>query len=349
MVAAKTSQKLFEKTKMLIVGTQGIDALEFGHLLDYLSSGDLLVVNRAGTLPSSLKGKIIRSNENIEIRLASLTDDNVLNIRHYSDNVRFSQWIGISFGSGDWRTPTENRGQAPKIVIGDKIVFNQNLSAMVQNVVKERLIYLDFIGQNILRDIYNLGRPIQYSYHQEPLEIWDQQTIFSGPPISVEPASAGFAMSWEMLKELKRKGIEIAMVTHAAGLSSTGSQELDLLFPLKEYFEVPGETVRAILTAKSRGRRVIAVGTTVVRALESAVKNGELSATSGLTDLRISPARKITTATSILTGMHDLESSHRKLLGAFCTEEQLAKAYAIAEEQNFRGHEYGDLSLCDCG
>lgn len=196
--------------------------------------------------------------------------------------------------------------------------------------------------------MYKQGHPIQYSYLTEELKVWDQQTIFAGPPISVEPPSAAFPFSWEIILKLKAKGVEIAHLLHSAGISSTGSRELDKLLPLTEWYEIPKETADKVNLAKQQGRKIIAFGTTVLRALESAFQNGKINASSGLTTLKITPRHKIQSATGLITGMHELGTSHMEILNSFCPSVAIEKAYRQAEEIGYRGHEYGDISLLTC-
>ena len=114
------------------------------------------------------------------------------------------------------------------------------------------------------------GRPIQYAHVDMPLALWDVWTPVAGAPVAFEPPSAGFALSWRALADLRRHGVAFATITHAAGISSTGDLELDALLPFDEPYHIPIATARAIAAARARGGRVIAIGTTVVRALEDA-------------------------------------------------------------------------------
>src|SRR5262249_14918386 len=118
--------------------------------------------------------------------------------------------------------------------------------------------------------IYAAGRPVQYSYLSAPLELWDVQTAYASRPWAFEAPSAGLPLDGATLVALRRRGIAIATLTHAAGLSSRGAPATAAALPLPARSDIPAETVAAIETARSRGGRVVAVGTTVVRALEGA-------------------------------------------------------------------------------
>jgi S-adenosylmethionine:tRNA ribosyltransferase-isomerase len=141
--------------------------------------------------------------------------------------------------------------------------------------------------------------------------------------------------------------VRVASLTHAAGLSSTGDAALDARLPLPERFEIPAETVEAIRATKAEGGRVIAVGTTVVRALEgcAALHGGEVVAGTGTTDLVIGADFRPRVVDGLLTGMHDPEASHYRLLEAFAPLAVLDRAHAHAVELGYLAHEFGDSSL----
>jgi S-adenosylmethionine:tRNA ribosyltransferase-isomerase len=137
-----------------------------------------------------------------------------------------------------------------------------------------------------------------------------------------------------------------AALTHAAGLSATGDPALDAALPLPERYDLPAPTVAAIEETRRGGGRVVAVGTTVVRALEGAVvREGCLRAGTGITDLRIGPAHGRRVVDGILSGVHAPDESHFALLGAFASEPLLRAAWAHAQAQAFRPHELGDAML----
>src|SRR5262249_30867332 len=125
-------------------------------------------------------------------------------------------------------------------------------------------------GEELWRSLYQYGRPVQYSYLNDELNLWSVQNVYSSRPWAVEMPSAGHALGWQSLLKLIRKGVEIVPLTHGAGLSSTGDLGIDRPLPLAEKFEIPAPTMEAVRRTRAGGGRVIAVGTSVVRALESA-------------------------------------------------------------------------------
>ncbi len=237
-----------------------------------LREGDLLVVNDAATLPASLRG-VTGAGVPVEVRLVGGEGDGC--------------WRAALFGAGDWRQRTEDRPPPPILGAGEVLRFDGPgargrarrlgrpsgpLRATIASVDARspRLVLLRFAARGVAlwRALYRAGRPVQYAHTARPLALWQVQTAYAARPWAVEAPSAGLALTWDLLLDLRRRGIALARVTHAAGLSSTGDGELDGRLPLAERYEVPAETVRAVAAARRRGGRVVAVGTTVVRALE---------------------------------------------------------------------------------
>ncbi len=336
MIPAQTSQRLKEKSKLLAIhGAGRIEHKMVADLGDHFNPGDVLIINRSATLPSSFRGILRRTGEPVEIRMAAFEGTSVTDLR---------DWSAFTFGEGDWRVPTESRGAPPTLLSGDQIFFGAGLSATVSKVERDRWIHIRFAGERLEHALYQYGRPIQYSYLNEELEVWDQQTIFAGPPISVEPPSASFPLTWDLIFRLQANGVRIASLVHGAGISSTGSPELDRLLPLEEWYEIPAATAAEFRNARENGKRIIAAGTTVLRALESAFDGQVLRSGSGQTTLRIKPGDQVRSAQAIITGMHDLGTSHLDILGAFREPALIRAGYLEAAALGYRGHEYGDLA-----
>ena len=306
-----------------------------GDLVDLLRAGDVLIVNDAATLPAMLHG-VASSGADVEVRLAGERED--------------GDWRAVLFGAGDWRLRTEDRPPPPALRPGDSIEFD-GLRATVQRVedASGRLVSLAFAGRadDLWPRLYRAGRPVQYSYAARPFALWDVQTAYAGRPWAVEPPSAGLALTWDLLLALRRRGVALARVTHAAGLSSTGETSLDAQLPFRERYAVPVGTVRAIEEARRRGGRVVAVGTTVVRALEGAAAGhgGELVPGEGTTELIVGPGTARHVVDAVLTGMHEPGSSHFVLLQAFAPLALLEEARRVAAEHGYLDHEFGDLTL----
>jgi S-adenosylmethionine:tRNA ribosyltransferase-isomerase len=248
------------------------------------------------------------------------------------------------FGAGDWRTPTEERPSPPRFAEGEEILIAPDFRARVraEDRLSERLLNLEFnlSGEKLWRNLYRHGKPVQYSYLNDELKLWSVQNVYSGRPWAVEMPSAGHALSWGLLLKLIRKGVRIVPLTHGAGLSSTGDANIDRALPLAERFEVPASAMVAVRRTRANGGRVIAVGTSVVRALESASLG-----LSGFTSLKLGPGYERRIVDGLLTGAHDVSESHYQLLKAFLPENVLARVSQHLERQNYLTHEFGDLCL----
>lgn len=317
---------------------------------DALAPGDLLVVNDASTVPASLMARHASpAGPPLEIRLAGPTVDPAV-------------WRAVLFGAGDWRTPTEDRPPPPAVRPGDRLLAvgrpavddeRDALPATVAAVSPRspRLVELRFAlaGGELWRRLYALGRPVQYAHLRDPLELWSVQTSYAGRPWAVEMPSAGRPLTWAALGRLGHRGVELARVTHAAGLSSTGDSALDAALPLPERYDVPPATVDAIARARDRGGRVVAVGTSVTRALESAARavppGAPLVAGAAETDLAIDGGHRLALVDGIVTGVHPPGESHARLLAAFAPPAILAAALDRAIALGLHGHELGDLML----
>ena len=329
MKAARAPRADKTSVKLLVVRDGEIEDSSIERLPDHLRSGDLLAVNDAATLPASLPARDVRNNR-VELRLTKQLDERV--------------WQAAVFGAGDWRTPTEDRLSPPCFAQGEEILIAPDFRARVrgEDRLSGRLLDLEFnlSGAELWRSLYQHGKPVQYSYIEDELKLWSVQNVYSSRPWAVEMPSAGHALSWRLLLKLIRKGVQIVPLTHGAGLSSTGDVKIDQALPLAERFEIPLSTMEAVRRTSAGAGRVIAVGTSVVRALESV--GSELS---GFTTLKLGPGYERKIVNGLLTGTHDVSESHYKLLRAFLPENILARVNRHLERQDYLTHEFGDLCL----
>jgi S-adenosylmethionine:tRNA ribosyltransferase-isomerase len=312
-------------------------------LVTFLREGDLVVANDAATLPASLRGIHERSGELIEVRLAGRRSLEPDDVRHFS---------AVVFGAGDHRTRTEDRPPPPALRVGDRLRLGP-LSAMVRRFLGHpRLVSLRFDGgpDAIWAGLSRHGRPIQYAHVPTPLALWDAWTSIAGPPVAFEAPSAGFALDWRSLAAMRRRGVAFATLTHAAGISSTGDDELDRRLPFDEPYRIPAATAAAIRRTRAQGGRVIAIGTTVVRALEHAAGvSGRVQPGDGVATQRIGPATRLVVVDALLSGTHEPGSSHYELLRAFADDETLARVDDELEGRGYRTHEFGDSVLIERG
>jgi len=329
-----------EAAKLLIVDAQGhMRDVPRSRLASLFNPGDLVVANDAATLPASLSGKHVASGEPIEIRLAAWVS--------VGDPTRF---IALVFGAGDHRMRTEDRAAPPSLSPGDCFSLGPLVATIERLLGHPRLVALHFRGkgETVLGGIARHGRPIQYAHVAEPLSLWDVWTRIAAHPIAFEPPSAGFAIDWRTLGAWRRRGIGFVTLTHAAGISSTGDPVLDVQLPFDEPYRIPEATAAAVNQAKADGRRIIAVGTTVVRALVSAEgADGIVRAGEGVASGRIGRQTRLRVVDAILTGVHQAGESHFELLQAFADDALLSDISALAMSRGYRTHEFGDSMLIE--
>jgi S-adenosylmethionine:tRNA ribosyltransferase-isomerase len=235
--------------------------------------------------------------------------------------------------------------------VGMQINFTEDLNATVlerdENIPRLWKLRFSISGTQLVDLIYRLGKPIRYEYVSAPWDLDYYQTVYAKEPGSAEMPSAGRAFTWKLLFDLKRRGVSTAYLILHAGLSSYMDDELDAQHPAseEEYF-VSATAAEKINGARESGGRVIAVGTTVVRALESVVgAGGELRETHGYTRLKIDNQHQLKAVDGLLTGLHEPEASHLDLLSAFLPAEQIRAAYEEAIAKKYLWHEFGDLNL----
>jgi S-adenosylmethionine:tRNA ribosyltransferase-isomerase len=310
-------------------------------IVRWLKSGDLLVANDAATLPASLRGVHVDSGRPIELRLAGRRSLAVDDLREFT---------AIVFGEGDHHTPTEQRPSPPALRAGDALRLGPLDATVLRVLDHPRLVTVCLLGSpsEIWAGIARHGRPIQYAHVSAQLALWDVWTAVAALPVAFEPPSAGFVLDWRLLAELQTAGIGFATLTHAAGISSTGDAALDQRLPLDEPYHLPGATVRAIEAARARGARVVALGTTVTRALEHAASRpGGLRAGEGLATQRMGAGTRLRIVDAIVSGTHEPGTSHYELLRAFACDAALQVASATLERHAYRTHEFGDSVLIE--
>ena len=198
------------------------------------------------------------------------------------------------------------------------------------------------LQQPLLPYLERWGRPIAYPYVHGSWPIEAYQNVYASVPGSAEMASAGRPFTSEIIDRLTLEGVRFASILLHTGVASLEHDEP----PYEEYFEVPYETAVALQRAKRGRRQVIAVGTTVVRALESSVDAaGRLIASRGWTDLVITPQRGVKVIDGLLTGFHEPKATHISMLEAIIGRDRLEQVYRIAVENGYLWHEFGDLHL----
>ena len=340
MKAATTPMQRRPEARLLVVHADGrLDHIARTRLAHHVSPGDLVVANDDATIPASLGGFHEPSGAAIEIRLAgrrSLAVDDVYD------------FTAVAFGGGDHRTRTEHRAPPPALRIGDALMLGPLKATVIQLLGHPRLVALSFVGtpDEIWGGIARHGKPIQYAHIDRPLMMWDAWTRVAALPVSFEPPSASFVIDWAFLKELQARGVGFATLTLAAGISSTGDTALDARLPFDEAYHLPRTTVQAISRTQARGGRVIALGTTVTRALEhAALDGGALRPGAGLATQRIGGQTRLRVVDAIVTGAHEPGESHYELLRAFANDAVLQRMSGALKQDGYHSHEFGDSVL----
>jgi S-adenosylmethionine:tRNA ribosyltransferase-isomerase len=318
--------------RLLVVSrhTGGVEHAQFRQLENYLRPGDLLVFNSSRTIPAILDGCVASAGQCVEVRLAEhLPDDS---------------WLALLLCCGADRFGCGLRE-------GMRIVFGGDLSAVVGerdwHIPRLWRIRFSASGTELFDLLYRLGRPVSYEHVSAPWRLDYYQTVYACEPGSAEMPSAGRAFSWRMLLGLRQRGVETARIVLHTGLSSYLDDDLDYKHPApeEEYF-ISGAAADRVNGARESGHRVIAVGTTVVRALESAASpGGTVRPGHRYTRLRVTADHSLRAVDGLLTGLHEPEASHLDLLTAFLPAERIHGAYREAVRQRYLWHEFGDLNL----
>jgi S-adenosylmethionine:tRNA ribosyltransferase-isomerase len=340
MLAATSAVQRPQDAKLLVVDAQrNIIHVPRRAFVEFLRPNDLVIANDAATLPASLTGIHERTSQRIEVRLAG---------RSSLDPMEVTRFKAVVFGEGDFHTRTEDRPLPPSLAPGDHLLLGPLHATVGEILGHARLVLLLFhdAADEVWAGLASHGKPIQYSHLQSSLELWDVWTRIAGSPVAFEPPSAGFILDWQVLSTIREHGARFATVTHAAGISSTGDDELDRLLPFDEPYHIPAATFRAVEITRQLGGRVIAVGTSVVRALEdAATEDGHLRAGDGMARGKIGPTTRLRVVDAILSGTHEPGTSHYELLRAFLEDSTLERATEELSARGYKTHEFGDSVL----
>jgi S-adenosylmethionine:tRNA ribosyltransferase-isomerase len=313
--------------QLLIASPDNVEHVHFSDLADHLAPGDLLVVNTSATLPAALDG-VRGDGRCATVHVASALDDGswVIEVRRL-----------------------DNSGPVGDIAVGEHIELPGGLVVTVEEsfpdggvsgarlwrVTPSREVALpSYLSDN--------GRPIRYGYLSDAWPLGDLQNVYADEPGSAEMASAGRPISARLLVRLMARGIVVAPLVLHTGVSSMEKHEP----PMPERYDVPAATADLVNLTRQAGRRVVAVGTTVVRALETvADDHGFVSAGCGWTDLVLGPNRVARVVTGLVTGLHEPEASHLLLLEAVAGADLVRAAYREAVSERYLWHEFGDSML----
>ncbi|HVB61388.1 MAG TPA: S-adenosylmethionine:tRNA ribosyltransferase-isomerase [Ktedonobacteraceae bacterium] len=306
---------------------------QFRDLADFLVPGDLLVINTSGTLNAALN--------------ATRKDGTPLEL-HLSTHLPADLWVielRQPAATGTRPFCGGRAGETLRLPGGASITLLTSYHDAQHDrpCVRLWIATLALPETRQLQDyLEQYGFPIRYGYVKQQWPSSYYQTVYVTETGSAEMPSAGRAFTQELIARLATKGVQIAPLLLHTGVSSLEAHEP----PYEEYYRVPLETARAVNMAHTAGRRVIAVGTTVVRALETVTdREGTTHPGAGWTDAVITPQRGVRAVNALLTGLHEPYASHLAMLEAIAGREHLQRAYAAALRERYLWHEFGDLHL----
>jgi S-adenosylmethionine:tRNA ribosyltransferase-isomerase len=309
----------------MVVARRG--SLELAHaqvrdLPAVLAAGDLLVINTSATLPAAL--------------VARRADGTVLDL-HVSTRLPGSERRLVELRSAGARFAGGRTGEVLELAAGG----SARLAAPYLS--GSRLWVTELCLPGALEPfLARHGRPIRYRHVSGEWPLSAYQTVYATEPGSAEMPSAGRPLSERVITELVARGVAVAPVVLHAGVSSLEDGET----PGPEWFRVPPATARLVEVTRRTGGRVIAVGTTVVRALESVVApGGAIAPSEGFTRVVVTPDRGVRTVDGLLTGWHEPASSHLQLLQAVGGRDLIERSYAAALQAGCLWHEFGDVHL----
>ena len=318
-----------DEVRMLVAWRERaeLEHARFGRLPEFLEPGDVLAINTSATLPAALSARR-EDRSPLELRLSTPAPGGL-----------GTDWWIVEARSADGARPFSGLEAGETVYLAD--ARSAEIVAPYAGGVRLWLARLD-LGEPVESYLSRHGRPIRYGYvpREWPLEAY--QTTYATEPGSAEMVSAGRPFSPRTIAALAARGVQFAPLTLHTGVSSPERDEA----PYAERYRVPRATAALVNAAHEWAGRVIAVGTTVVRALETvADPNGHLRAGAGWTELVITPERGIRAVDGVITGWHEPQASHLRLLEAAAGRPLLERSYRAALRCGYLWHEFGDVHL----
>ncbi|MGW5865686.1 S-adenosylmethionine:tRNA ribosyltransferase-isomerase [Streptomyces sp. NPDC055239] len=329
-----------DAVRLLVSRGTDVSHHAFADLPALLRAGDLLIVNTSTTLAAAVDGTVgtLGTPETPE------TAGHARVVVHFSTRGDDGRWA-VELRDPDGRGTTRARAGGP----ADSVV---RLPGDVRLVLDEPLapgsgrLWWARVSADVPSLLRRHGRPIRYSYTERDQPLSAHQTVFALPSAdgtgSAEMPSAARPFTAGLVARLVSRGVQFAPVTLHTGVASPEAHEP----PYPELFEVPGTSARLINAARAGGGRVIAVGTTAVRAVESAAgSDGVVRAAAGRTELVVTPERGVRAVDGLLTGLHEPQASHLLMLEAIAGRAAVDRGYAQAVRRLYLWHEFGDVHL----
>jgi S-adenosylmethionine:tRNA ribosyltransferase-isomerase len=314
-------------------GGDGIVHARFRDIGQFLEPGDVLVVNTSGTLNAALA--------------AARADGTPLEL-HLSTQIQADGWaVELRRREGALTKTFYEASQGERLSLPEggaaTLHAPYRSDGLIASPVPARLWKATLALPAPPHEYLNRhGFPIRYSYVKQAWPIAYYQTVYATEPGSAEMPSAGRAFTPELITRLVAQGVHVAPLVLHTGVASLESHEP----PYDEFYRVPAETERTVNAARAAGKRIVAVGTTVVRALETVAEaDGVVHPGEGWTSLVITPGRGLRAVNALLTGFHDPEATHLAMLEALAGAEHISHAYREALQHGYLWHEFGDLHL----
>jgi S-adenosylmethionine:tRNA ribosyltransferase-isomerase len=337
--------------RLLAATPDGIVHARFGDLPRFLSAGDLLVVNTSATIAAAVDG-LRGDGRPVVVHFSSPLEDGTPGEAEAGARTPGAAAAGEGPpGEATWLVELRKDAAATGPVIDAAAGETVTLPAGASLTLVRRYpgptatrIWVAAVaaGGAVGAFLAWHGRPIRYSYVPDPWPLSAYQTVFARTPGSAEMPSAGRPFTTGLVTDLLAAGVVIAPVTLHAGVASLEAGEP----PLPERFSVPEPTAQLVNLTRAAGRRVVAVGTTCTRALESAAgPGGTVRPRHGRTDLVLGVGHPARVVSGLVTGWHDPEASHLALLEAVAGPKLVHAAYVEAEEEGYLWHEFGDSCL----
>jgi S-adenosylmethionine:tRNA ribosyltransferase-isomerase len=327
-----------DRVRLLVASANGIQHTRFSELTRFLDRGDVLVVNTSATLPAAVGGHR-RDGRPVAVHFST----------HLSTGPDHEVWPNHEIWVVELRPARRATGPVTDAVAGELVTLPGGapmrlLAGYPGDGSSAGRLWVARIAteHGVLQLLQAFGRPITYSYVTGDWPLSAYQTVFASEPGSAEMPSAGRPFTRRMVSSLVRRGVVLAPITLHTGVSSAEKGE----GPLPEPYVVDGPTAAAVNTARREGRRVIAVGTTATRALETAAgSDGEVRPSRGWTDLVLGPETPARVVNGLVTGWHAPGASHLRLLEAVAGRRLVALAYDEALRERYLWHEFGDSCL----
>lgn len=316
-----------DEVRLLVATPDGLSHGHFRELPDHLRPGDVLVVNTSATVPAEVDA--VLDGRPVVLHVAHRLDDGDRVVELRTSPVAARAILDADVGD--------------RLRVGDvDLTLREPWPGGASSPTGEgNRLWRASVRGDLDRQLARNGRPIAYGYLDRRYPLTDYQTVFGTRPGSAEMASAGRPFTHELVTRLVTAGVQLAPVTLHTGVSSQEAGEA----PGPEWFEVPEPSARTIDAARDHGGRVVAVGTTATRAVESAVVDGRVEAASGWTSRVVTPAHPPRVVDGLVTGWHDPMASHLLLVEAVAGDALTQAAYDAAVAGGYLWHEFGDAAL----